>query len=263
MVEGGARSALAGTRFSQVVHFPTIGSTNAWLMDQAGQGAPEGLVVVADHQSEGRGRLGRTWSDAGGRSLLVSVLLRPQLEPDRLHLVTAVVAMAAADACWSEAGVAPELKWPNDLMLDRAKLAGVLAEAEVVEGVVGAVVVGLGLNLSWPPGCGPRGPGGQAGGAALSHRTGRPVERDRVMVAMLVSLEERYGRLGTPSGRSGQVAEYRRRCATLGQVVRIEMAGEVFTGAVVDLTPEGHLLVDAGTCLRRVAAGDVVHLRPA
>src|SRR4051812_27340870 len=108
-------------------------------------GAPEGLAAVADHQTAGRGRLGRAWVAPPGASLLLSVLFRPDLAPERLHLTTAAVALAAAEACEAVAGVLPVLKWPNDLLVGDRKLAGVLAESRLP-----AVVVGIGLNVNWP-----------------------------------------------------------------------------------------------------------------
>ncbi|MGH9128372.1 MAG: biotin--[acetyl-CoA-carboxylase] ligase [Acidimicrobiales bacterium] len=252
MLDASARSRLAATRFSDVRWLESVGSTNAEAMALADQGATEGLVVVADHQVAGRGRLGRSWVDPPGAGLLVSVLLRPSLGPEDLHLATAVLALAAADACRATAGVEPGLKWPNDLLLGGKKLAGILAEANA-----GAVVVGTGINVNWPPGSGL-----PPGATSLNRHAGADVDRARLLVAMLESLEARRGALDEPAGRAAQGAEYRRRCVTLGQRVRVEQADEAFAGVAADITPEGHLLVDVGTCLRRVSAADVVHLRP-
>src|ERR1051325_2188638 len=104
--------------------FTELDSTNRWLLDEARRGAPEGVVAVADHQTAGRGRLGRTWEAPAGASLLTSILLRPALPLERRHLVTTAVALAGAAAI-SEAG--PLLKWPNDLLIGNRKVAGVLA----------------------------------------------------------------------------------------------------------------------------------------
>lgn len=260
MLDAGATSALAGTRFSDVRWFESIGSTNAWLVDQARQGAPEGLVAVADHQDAGRGRLGRSWVEPPGSSLLTSVLLRPELDAPHLHLAAAAVALAAADACQAEAGVVADLKWPNDLVVGGAKLAGVLAEADLVGGQVAAVVVGVGLNVNWPAGAEDRPP---AGAVALNQLTGSDVGRAKLLVAMLASLEARCQDLAHPIGRLALASAYRGRCVTVGQVVRIQLADETFIGTAADVSPEGHLLVEVGTCLRRVTAADVVHLRPA
>src|ERR1700731_1016213 len=107
-----------------------VASTNAVAMEMARAGAPEGLVVVADHQTAGRGRLGRSWESPPGASLLASILLRPVLPPARLALCAGAVALAAADACAALTGVEPRLKWPNDLVVGGRKLAGILAESD-------------------------------------------------------------------------------------------------------------------------------------
>ena len=227
--------------------FPHLDSTNRYLLDQGRAGAPEGVVAVADHQSAGRGRLGREWVSPPGASLLASALFRPELPAERLHLLTFAVALAAAEACDRVAGFRPGLKWPNDLVVDGAKLAGVLAEAD---GPV--VVVGIGVNLDWPPeALAEVGPA-----AAVNQVAGRAVDRDELLGALLDELARLHGRWDEVAGA------YRRRCTTLGQLVRVDLDGESFTGTAADVTAEGHLLVDVGVCLRTVVAGDVVHLRP-
>ena len=222
-----------------------VGSTNREALHLARSGAPEGTVVVAGFQTAGRGRHGRRWEATPGSSLLASVLLRPGplVAPARLHLAVAAVALAARDACSAVAGFVPDLKWPNDLVVGDAKLAGVLAE---VEG--DAVVVGLGLNVTfagpWPPGA-----------VSAEQAAGHPVDVDALLEAVLSGLSAR-------DGRWQEVAsEYRRACATLGRTVRVDLADESFTGTAADVSDEGHLLVDVGTCLRTVTAGDVIHLR--
>jgi BirA family biotin operon repressor/biotin-[acetyl-CoA-carboxylase] ligase len=210
------------------------------VLDQARRGAAEGLVAVADHQTAGRGRLGRTWEAPAGASLLTSLLLRPDLPPERRHLVTTAVALAGAAAI---AEAAPQLKWPNDLLVGNRKVAGVLAE---VDG--DAVVVGIGINLNWegdPP----------ANGIAVNQVVGHPVDRDAVLDALLAGLADRYGRWDAVA------AEYRRRCSTINREVRVELSDETFTGVAADVNDDGHLLVDVGMCLRTVTAADVVHLR--
>lgn len=222
-------------------------------MEEARAGAGEGLVAVAEHQTAGRGRLGRQWVAPPGASLLMSILLRPALEPERLHLVTAAVALAAAEAVQVAAGFRPGLKWPNDLVVsapegDR-KLAGVLAEAALP-----AVVVGIGINVSWPPEL----PAELAAIAtAANHVAGRPVDREVVLGALLAGLDGRYGRWEEVA------VEHRACCVTIGRDVRVELAGETFHGRAVDVSEDGHLVVDPGNGpLRTVSAGDVIHLRP-
>lgn len=228
----------ASTRFGDVRHFDTIDSTNRWLRDEAAAGAPEGVVAVSDHQTAGRGRLGRTWEAPPGSALLMSVLLRPAgLRPERRHLVTAAVALAAADAC---APAAAALKWPNDLLIDDRKLAGVLAEA-----VGDAVVVGIGVNLTTAP-----------KGAACLAEAGGPVDRNDFLAAVLSGLERRLG-----AGWDAVAAEHRTRCATVGRRVRVDLADRSLTGTATAVDDDGRLVVATATSSEVVSAGDVVHLR--
>jgi BirA family biotin operon repressor/biotin-[acetyl-CoA-carboxylase] ligase len=257
-----------GTRFS-VHRFAEIDSTNRYLLEQAAAGAAEGTVAVAAYQRAGRGRLGRRWEAPPGANLLVSVLLRPGLEPDDLHLCTVAVALAAADACARVAGVAPELKWPNDLVVGERKLAGILAETVPGARPV-AVVVGLGLNVRWPGPGEPEGgepEGGETGevlriSTSLARQTGAAFDPGALLDAVLVALEPRLVELASPGGRAALSAEYRRRCATLGRTVTVTGHHETFTGVATDVTPSGHLVVELGTGRRTVVAGDVVHVRP-
>ena len=174
----------------------------------------------------------------------MSVLLRPALAPDRLHLVTAAVALAAADACRDVAAFRPELKWPNDLVVDDRKLAGVLAEADLP-----AVVVGIGINVNWDVEV-------PNGGVAANQVAGRRVDVEALLSSLLERLGRRYG------DWEAVARDYRRASATIGRTVRVDLADESFTGTAADISDDGHLLVDVGMCLRTVTAGDVVHLRP-
>jgi BirA family biotin operon repressor/biotin-[acetyl-CoA-carboxylase] ligase len=262
---------MPGARFTDIRRFDTIDSTNRYLLDQARAGAPDGVVAVADHQTEGRGRLGRRWEAPAGANLLVSVLLRPDLPAPFRHLAPAVVALAAVEAAENVAGLALGIKWPNDLLgSDGRKVAGVLAEGDLAgwEGGRGsavgespAVVVGIGFNVNWPAEDGDL-PDDLVGTAtSLRQQAGHPVDRWEILDALLTALEPRLSDLGTVSGRARQAEDLRRRCTTLGTPVRIELAGSGFEGIAVDVTAEGHLVVDSGGEFRTVVAGDVVHVR--
>src|SRR5213078_4741069 len=120
-----------GYKIWDVRRHAELDSTNRLAADLARAGAPEGVVVVADHQTAGRGRLGRTWVAPPGSSVLMSVVLRPTVAPERRHVVTLALALAARDACVEVTGVMPDLKWPNDLLVTERKLAGILAEADL------------------------------------------------------------------------------------------------------------------------------------
>jgi BirA family biotin operon repressor/biotin-[acetyl-CoA-carboxylase] ligase len=242
-------------------------STNDDLLMLARQGAPEGIVIVADHQRAGRGRLDRTWQAPPGSSLLMSILLRPPLAPPDAHLASTAVACAALEACVDIAGAEPVLKWPNDLIVvadDGAvlgKLAGILAESVVEANQLRGVVVGIGLNVNWPADL----PADLDGIAiALNHVVGHEVEREDVLIAFLRRLDYWVGELAEAHGRGRLVKRYRELCGTLGATVRIELPADSFVGEATGITDAGHLVVtlDDGST-REVIAGDVVHVRPA
>jgi BirA family transcriptional regulator, biotin operon repressor / biotin---[acetyl-CoA-carboxylase] ligase len=239
----------------EVRRFDEIDSTNRYLLEQARSGAPAGLVAVAGHQTAGRGRLDRRWESPPGTNLLVSFLLRPRCEPPDLHLGTAAVALAAADACRDVAGVDARLKWPNDVLVGESKVAGVLAEADFGSGPPAAIVVGLGLNVGWP------GPPG-AGATSLEEVRGSALDPDDVLVGVLDSLTSRADLLDDADGRADLAEEQRRRCATLGTRVRVTLADDEVTGTAREIDDAGQLVVDTSDGRRTVAAGDVVHLRP-
>jgi BirA family biotin operon repressor/biotin-[acetyl-CoA-carboxylase] ligase len=233
-----------------------VDSTNTYVRDRARHGDPAGLVAVADHQTAGRGRLDRRWESPPGANLLASVLLRPDLDGPDVHLCGGAVALAGADACREVAGVEPVLKWPNDLLLAGAKLAGVLAEAEFDGSSLTAVVVGIGINVAWP------GPAG-AGGACLDQvgASDQPVDRTALLDGLLGALGPRCGLLDDAAGRRVLAEEVRGRCATLGQVVRVIAPGGEVTGLATDIDDAGHLVVETASGPHQVTAGDVVHVR--
>jgi BirA family biotin operon repressor/biotin-[acetyl-CoA-carboxylase] ligase len=265
---------MPGSGFTDIRRFESLDSTNRYLLDEARAGAAHGVVAVADHQSAGRGRLGRRWEAPAGSNLLMSVLLRPRLAPEQRHLASAVVALAAADA-GAELGLRLGIKWPNDLLApDGRKLAGVLAEADLgpVPGPPGErpgqeppapIVVGIGINANWPVTDGDL-PAELVGSAtSLRQQLDRPVDRARLLESLLGSLEPRVADLDAPPGRRRQADDLRAACTTIGTAVRVDLADDrSFEGVATDVTPEGHLVVDTGDGSRTVVAGDVIHVRP-
>ena len=218
-----------------VRHVAETGSTNADLLAAIATGAPSRTVLFTDHQSAGRGRLDRTWSAPPGSNLLVSFLFRdgdPAGEPVDLMRR---IALAAVDAVAQVAAVDARLKWPNDVLVDGAKLAGLLAQRGAA-----ATVVGLGLNVGWAP-----------EGAAKLTGSHAPAEVLRVLLDAFDALP-------------GNVHDlYVARLATIGQQVRVELpAGEPLVGRATGVEPDGRLIVlDACAVSHRIDAGDVVHLR--
>ena len=277
---GRARSALAagpGRRFADVRWVAETGSTNADGMALLRDGAPEGIVLVADHQTAGRGRRDRTWEAPPEAGLLVSIVLRPPAAV--VDACSMAVAVAATEALEDVAGVAARVKWPNDLVWpgdgsapDR-KLAGILAEADWPAGSTHdagyrppragerlGVVVGIGINVAWG---GP--PPEELTDLAVTCEevAGRAPDREDLLIALLQRLDAWYGPL-VDGGGAGPVREaWRARSATLGRQVRVDLGRDDLVGTAVDVTDEGHLVVETLEGERRtVAVGDVVHLRP-
>lgn len=238
----------------RIEHFVEIDSTNTWLAQQAREGAPEGRVAVAGFQSAGRGRLDRHWESPPGASLLCSMLLRPDVAPDQLQLVVACVALAARAALVRLCGVRPGLKWPNDLVVDDKKVAGLLAEIVSVDDRL-AVVVGIGVNLTHE---------GPANVAATSVRaeSGVTITPVALLDIVLDELEPRRALLDDAAGQVQLREEYRRALVTLGRRVRVERTDGVIVGRAVSIDDYGQLVVDVGDHEVAISVGDVVHVRP-
>jgi BirA family biotin operon repressor/biotin-[acetyl-CoA-carboxylase] ligase len=232
----------------------SIDSTNRELADRARAGAPAGVVLVADHQTAGRGRLDRRWEAAPGASLLVSVLVRPDLPPERAHRASMAAGLAGIAACREVAGVETSLKWPNDLVVEEegatAKLAGILCELVFDRSRLAAVVIGMGLNVA-------EGPHLPEGATCLQRLAGRPVARAEVLDAWLAALDGLLGRLDEPA----LLDEYRAGCTTLGRQVRLDTASGPREGVAADVTADGHLVLQTGAGPVTLAEGDVTHLR--
>jgi BirA family biotin operon repressor/biotin-[acetyl-CoA-carboxylase] ligase len=243
------RTHLASTtRFTDIELLDVTDSTNRVVMDRAAADAPEGLVVAAELQTAGRGRLDRTWEAGPGTSLLVSILLRPvDLPLARWHLATAAAGLAARRACQQAAGFTPDLKWPNDLLVGDRKLAGILAEARG-----SALVIGMGCNVHGAP----------PGAAWADAAAGRSVDRSDLLGAWLAALDNSLGRWDVVA------ADYAANCATVGRMVAVERAGDRESGGVLigraeAIDDEGRLVVRAGAGPAvAIAAGDVTHVRP-
>jgi BirA family biotin operon repressor/biotin-[acetyl-CoA-carboxylase] ligase len=224
-------------------------STNADLADAARAGAPEGTVIVADHQTAGRGRLDRTWESPPGSGLAASVLVRPDaLAPEQWPWIPLMAGVAAADAIRT-LGLVPRLKWPNDVEVDGLKLAGLLVER--VETPTGpAAVIGIGLNVEMTT---EQLPIPHATSLALQ---GVEAGRDDVLSALLSALGDRYREL--QESASTLRADYVAACGTVGSAVRVSLPdGDTLEGEATDVDELGRLVVDG----HPVTAGDVVHVR--
>ena len=252
-----ATVASLGTRVvgREFHHVERTGSTNEDLKRRARAGAPEGLVLSADEQTEGRGRRGRTWVAPPGSSLLLSILLRPAwLPPIDGFFLTILGAVAGAEAVEQSTGLAAELKWPNDLELGGRKIGGILAETEVGGAVLQWTVIGIGLNVNWDPSGLPE---IAMTATSLSRAAGRELPRAPLLRALLQRLDHWY--LELRAGRRDRLFDaWRRRLTTLGQTVSVDRAGATIHGVAEGVTAQGALLVrdHAGTT-HELTAGEV------
>lgn len=231
------------------------GSTNADVAAAAREGAPEGLVVSADLQTAGRGRAGRSWQAPPRSGLAVSVLLRPSVPLESWGWLPLLTGLAVVGPLGPMTGLELGLKWPNDVLVADRKLAGILAEV-----VDGAVVVGLGLNVSLRADELP-----VETATSLAVEDSPVVDRDPVLRAVLRDLATRYRAFVAADGdarAAGLLDAYRAACATLGRHVHVSLpGGRTLEGEAVDIDATGRLVVRTGDDLATLAAGDVVHVR--
>ncbi len=254
------REALRDTRDLTVEVVEEAASTNVLIADRAREGAPDGLVLVAEYQSAGRGRLDRTWETPPGSALTFSVLLRPT-SPTRswpwLPLLTGYAVGKALEAAGYDAGV----KWPNDVLIGERKVAGILVE-QIETGGGPAAVVGVGLNTDLT-----RDELPVPTATALSletSRTGDAPDRTDLLVQVLLAIREAYDawQVGGDLGGMPLAESYAQACVTVGRKVRVDLPdGSAVQGQATSIDPGGHLMVRAEGVEHRIGAGDVVHVR--
>jgi BirA family biotin operon repressor/biotin-[acetyl-CoA-carboxylase] ligase len=235
--------------------FSEITSTNDLLDRLARDGAAEGIVVFAEAQTKGRGRLGRPWLSPAGKGLWFSVLLRPRLRPHEATQLTIAAATALVRAIKTQTGLPAGLKWPNDLLIRGRKAGGVLTELSAELDKVTSVVLGIGLDVNLVAGDFPHDLRRQA--TSLRLELGRPCDRAELAVAILRDLDVLYERID--SGRFETVAdEWEAACVTLGREVAIAVGNRVIRGRAEALDTEGALLVRTQHGrLERIVGGDV------
>jgi BirA family biotin operon repressor/biotin-[acetyl-CoA-carboxylase] ligase len=245
---------LQARRLTGPVHyFEGLASTNDLAKELAAKEAPEGTLVVAESQSRGRGRLGRQWDSPPGVGLYVSLLLRPPLPPSEMPQITLTTAVAVARALKRVTGVAPGIKWPNDLLLGGKKLGGILTEMETESDQIRYLVVGLGLNVNNP--AFPKELRALATSLALT--TGRQFSRVQLLQAWLEEFEALYDRF-LAREFPAILEEWRSLTVTLGRRVTVRQGPLTICGQALEVTPDGALLVreDSGEVVR-VTSGEI------
>jgi len=236
-----------------VIYCRSVGSTNELARELAAAGAAEGTLVLADEQTAGRGRLGRSWLSPAGSSLLLSLIFRPPWTPQQAGRLTMICSLAAAEAIEAQTGLTVNLKWPNDVLIGGRKVGGVLAELSVMGDVLDYVVAGLGLNVNFDPAQMP-----QLGNSAtsLARELGRPVSRLELLSAFLRRVESSYRR--ALAGWMPHEA-WAARLETLGRWVQVITPAGQEDGLAEAVDADGALLLRRadGTPVR-VLAGDIL-----
>lgn len=238
---GAIKGQVADAWVTDVHVFERIGSTNEYLKDLARQGEAAGTVVIADEQTAGRGRQRRPWSSPRGQGLWFSVLLRPNLSSDRAGLLPLFAGLSVAQSLESGPGLHPDLKWPNDVLLDGRKVCGILVESEIRSNRrLKFAIVGIGLNVNqasedFPPEL-------RASATSLRLALGRESDRQRLLIDMLNALHTNYR--GLREGRAEElIAAWIRRCPMFGQPIEVRHADRVYKGIFEALTESGGLVL--------------------
>jgi BirA family biotin operon repressor/biotin-[acetyl-CoA-carboxylase] ligase len=251
------RSILPAGRLADELHFyPSLGSTNDRAKELAQGGAQEGTLVVADEQTAGRGRAGRTWFSPPGAGLAFSVVLRPAASsPEEIGVWTALGALATR-AALVRLGTSPSIKWPNDVLLERGKVAGVLAEAVWEDDTVTSVVIGIGVNVRPESVPGPKTLDYPA--VCVDSVVGRRVDRAELLADILGSLSRWHSRFRLDDVLSA----WESALAFRGQVVHVEGGGRAWQGRLSGLGPRGELRLRLENGDSLLLPGEAMHLRP-
>ncbi len=248
------RSPVFGHR---IFYYPTIASTNDRALELAAAGEPEGGLVLAEEQTGGRGRRERTWTSRARLGIYASLILRPGTEAPRAPIFTFMAAVSVASALREAGGVDARIKWPNDVLVGRRKIAGILGEVRGSEPRIRELVVGMGVNVNHVSGDFP--PDLRERATSLRIETGRPAGRAPILAFLLEGFERRYGRMLRQGG-----SEILREWESLSSVPRggwlvVEGPGGRVEGAMNGVDDEGALLlVGAGGSPSRVPFGEIV-----
>ena len=237
----------------KTVHFAReTDSTNLWIKRLAKEGAPEGTLALAEFQSAGRGRLGRSWEVPEGTSVMMSILLRPKFEPQYAPTLTLVMGMAVAKAV-KDLGFDVSIKWPNDVVVSHKKICGILTEMGVRDGKIDYAVIGVGINVNireFPEEMADK-------ATSLYLESGREFDRSQIPGLVMEAFEEYYEKFAATCDLSGLKEEYESILANYNQPVRV-LAKEPYEGVARGITDGGELLVEKtdGTIVA-VSAGEV------
>jgi BirA family biotin operon repressor/biotin-[acetyl-CoA-carboxylase] ligase len=246
------RSSLFGKK---VYHFESVDSTNTMAKKLAAEGAAEGTVVIAEEQKAGKGRLGRRWESAKGTGIWLSIILRPAIKPSDAVKITQIAAAAVGEAIQKNTGYAIQIKWPNDVLMDKKKICGILTEMSAELERINFIVVGIGVNVSQKEG---DFPSELKHAASIESCTGKTVSRRSLVVEILKEFEELYFDFLHTGSIEKSIHICRKYSATLGNKVKVIDKEKEIIAEAVDITEEGELLIrDESGGLKKIISGEV------
>lgn len=238
----------------EVLYFDTIDSTNTKAQELAEKGYPSGTLVVADKQEAGKGRRGRSWVSPSGTGIFMTLMIKPDINPNNASMLTLVAALAVAKAITSVTGEEAMIKWPNDIVVNGKKVCGILTEMNAQFDYINHIVVGIGINVhneSFPEEI------SQMASSLMIEAGGKRFHRAQIIAETMSYFEQYYDTFLKTQDLSALVREYDKLLVNRNKSVRVLDPKEPFDGKAMGITPKGELIVDTWESRKLVSSGEV------
>ena len=238
----------------EVLYFDTIDSTNTKAQELAEKGYPSGTLVVADKQESGKGRRGRSWVSPSGTGIFMTLMIKPDINPNNASMLTLVAALAVAKAITSVTGEEAMIKWPNDIVVNSKKVCGILTEMNAQFDYINHIVVGIGINVhneSFPEEI------SQMASSLMIEAGGKRFHRAQIIAETMSYFEQYYDTFLKTQDLSALVREYDEMLVNRNKSVRVLDPKEPFDGKAMGITPKGELIVDTWESRKLVSSGEV------
>lgn len=238
----------------EVLYFDTIDSTNTKAQELAEKGYPSGTLIVADKQESGKGRRGRSWVSPSGTGIFMTLMIKPDINPNNASMLTLVAALAVAKAITSVTGEEALIKWPNDIVVNSKKVCGILTEMNAQFDYINHIVVGIGINVhneSFPEEI------SQMASSLMIEAGGRRFHRAQIIAETMAYFEQYYDTFLKTQDLSALVREYDELLVNRNKSVRVLDPKEPFDGKAMGITPKGELIVDTWESRKLVSSGEV------
>lgn len=238
----------------EVLYFDTIDSTNTKAQELAEKGYPSGTLVVADKQESGKGRRGRSWVSPSGTGIFMTLMIKPDINPNNASMLTLVAALAVAKAITSVTGEEALIKWPNDIVINGKKVCGILTEMNAQFDYINHIVVGIGINVHnerFPEEI------SQMASSLMIEAGGKRFHRAQIIAETMSYFEQYYDTFLKTQDLSALVREYDELLVNRNKSVRVLDPKEPFDGKAMGITPKGELIVDTWESRKLVSSGEV------